>query len=96
MDKNGLVAEWRIRLQKNGIEISQKKLKIALELLLDVVGISLATGIPIKLVGFGSLTTKIQTERIRRNPITSEEVHVPEKRVVKFKAGKTLLNRIQI
>ncbi|MGL5936777.1 MAG: HU family DNA-binding protein, partial [Cetobacterium sp.] len=44
--------------------------------------------------GFGKFETKTQSARVCRNPKTGEEVKVPEKKVVKFKVGKGLAEKV--
>lgn len=42
------------------------------------------------LVGFGTFSVSERGERKGRNPRTKEEITIPAKRVVKFKAGSEL------
>ncbi len=51
-------------------------------------------GKKIKISGFGTFIIKKRAPKIGRNPKTKEEKVIPERFVVKFKAGKKLLNRI--
>jgi DNA-binding protein HU-beta len=44
----------------------------------------------VQFVGFGTFEVKETAERIGRNPKTGEEISIPAKKVVKFKAGKKL------
>ena len=46
----------------------------------------------ISIKDFGTFRKAIQKARIARNPSTGEQVNVPEKEVVKFKASKNILN----
>ena len=43
---------------------------------------------------FGRFSTKIQKARIGRNPATGSQVNIPQKRVLKWKASKVLLKRL--
>ena len=45
--------------------------------------------------GFGRVTTKIQKSRIGRNPKTGEDVTISERRVVTFKSGLKLKNKLE-
>lgn len=43
----------------------------------------------VQLVGFGTFATKVRAARVARNPRTGEEVSVPEKTQVTFKASSS-------
>ena len=51
---------------------------------------------PIVLHGIGTIKPVIRNARTGRNPQTGEEVHIPEKRSVKFKLSKTLEEEMNI
>jgi len=44
--------------------------------------------------GFGRFTTKIKKSRFGLNPATGTQVYLPQKRVLKWKASKVLLKRL--
>ena len=46
------------------------------------------------LTGFGSFSKSHQNARKGRNPQTGQEINIPARNVVKFKASKELLNEI--
>ena len=46
------------------------------------------------LVGWGTFTAKETLARIGRNPKTGESIEIPVKKVVKFKPGKYLAEKI--
>lgn len=54
----------------------------------------LVNGDDLSVIGFGKFETTTKAARICRNPKTGEEVKVPEKKVVKFKAGKGLAEKV--
>ena len=56
----------------------------------EVIVESLHKGEDIKLSGFGTFYSLKRTSRQGRNPKTGETVKIPEKTVIKFKAGKVL------
>ena len=62
--------------------------------LLDLFGEVLAKGDEINFVGWGKFEVKDTPARTGRNPKTGEEVAIPAKKVVKFKAGKGLADKI--
>ena len=49
----------------------------------------------IELRNFGVFEVKVRKPRKARNPRTGEEVFVPEKKVVTFKPGRIMENRIR-
>lgn len=55
---------------------------------------SLADGVEVKLSGFGNFELKDKKSRPGRNPKTGESVKVEARRVVTFKAGQKLRNRV--
>lgn len=54
----------------------------------------LVNGDDLFVIGFGKFETTTKAARICRNPKTGEEVKVPEKKVVKFKVGKGLAEKV--
>ncbi|MBF0371759.1 MAG: integration host factor subunit beta [Magnetococcales bacterium] len=60
----------------------------------DAVADTLSGGGRVELRGFGSFSTKTHSPRMGRNPKTGEEVAIPERRSVAFKAGKELRERV--
>jgi DNA-binding protein HU-beta len=53
---------------------------------------ALAKGDKVTLVGFGTFDTITRKERKGRNPKTGAELHIPEKKAARFKAGSNLSN----
>lgn len=49
----------------------------------------------IGLVGFGTFTVVKRKARLGRNPQTGKEIKIPAKKVVKFKAGKALGDKVK-
>ncbi len=58
--------------------------------LCDLVEEKLVAGEEVFLDGLGKLTLVEKDARIARNPATGDPVDVPAKRIVKFKASRTL------
>ena len=56
---------------------------------------ALAAGDKITLVGFGTFSVGERSQREGRNPRTGEKIKIPASKVVKFKAGKTLSEKIK-
>lgn len=60
----------------------------------DVVAKTLKENNEVKLVGFGTFSVSKRKARTGRNPQTGQEIQIPEKRVVSFKAGKLLRDAV--
>lgn len=70
------------------------KAEIAEALTLTLDGLTTALDAPnvtLQLRGFGSFTTKMTVERPGRNPATGEEITIPSRLAVRFKASKSLV-----
>ena len=67
---------------------------LAVKSLLEMMGGSLSAGDRIEIRGFGSFGLNYRPPRTGRNPKSGEKVHVPEKYVPHFKAGKELRERV--
>lgn len=61
---------------------------------LTIIEESLSTDDNVQFIGWGTFETKITKERMGRNPKTGEEILIPSKKVVKFKAGKLLAEKV--
>ena len=56
---------------------------------------ALSAGDKITLVGFGTFSVAKRSKREGRNPRTGKKIKIPAKKVVKFKAGKTLSEKVK-
>jgi len=56
----------------------------------DSIQDSLQKGERVSIVSFGTFEVRTNKGRMGRNPKTGETIYIPEKRSVKFKAGKGL------
>ncbi len=56
---------------------------------------ALKKGDRVALVGFGSFSVSKREERKGRNPQTGKEITIPDKKVVKFKAGAELADVVK-
>ncbi len=79
-----------IKIIAEKMDITHKESTEAVNLILEAITNSLSKGESIKIRGFGVFNVKEKKEKIARNPKTGEKVHVPAKKVVKFKPGKEL------
>jgi len=55
---------------------------------------SLAAGNSLRLSGFGNFNVRDKNERVGRNPRTGENVPITARRVVSFRAGQKLKDRL--
>ena len=55
---------------------------------------SLVKGETVQFVGWGTFTAKKRNARKGRNPQTGKEIKIAAKKVVKFKAGKKLSDKV--
>ena len=69
---------------------AEKKLDTVLNLFEEI----LIKGDETNFVGWGKFEVKDTPARVGRNPKTGVEVEIPAKKVVKFKAGKTLADKV--
>lgn len=77
------------------LQLTKKDSKKFVEFFFEEVRNSLEKGEDVKLSGFGNFELKNKKERPGRNPKTGEIVLITARRVVTFKAGQKLKNRIQ-
>lgn len=78
--------------QRKGI--TRKEAETAVNTVLQEIGDAMRRSERVELRGFGSFTVKERPSREGRNPKTGTAVHVDEKRVPFFKAGKELRLRV--
>lgn len=78
--------------EKTGL--SQVDCKKALKAFMQVVGETLPKEEKVILVGFGTFSVMERSARNGRNPQTGQLVQIPAKKVVKFKAGIELQEKI--
>jgi DNA-binding protein HU-beta len=66
----------------------------ALDAFIESTEKALKKGDRVALVGFGSFSVSERQERKGRNPQTGAEITIPAKKVVKFKAGSELSDKV--
>ena len=89
MTKSELIARLAARFP----QLVAKDADFAVKMILDQMTVSLGRGDRIEIRGFGSFALNYRPPRTGRNPKSGERVHVPEKYVPHFKAGKELRER---
>jgi integration host factor subunit beta len=90
MTKSELIA----RLAQRYPQLVAKDAEYAVKMILDAMTQALLSGNRIEIRGFGSFGLNYRPPRVGRNPKSGERVHVPEKYVPHFKAGKELRERV--
>jgi DNA-binding protein HU-beta len=75
--------------------ITKSQAEKAVDGFVSAVSDALATGDKITLVGFGTFSIGERAEREGRNPRTGEKIKISASKVVKFKAGKTLSEKVK-
>lgn len=79
----------------NDAGLTKADAKKALDATIDSVAGALKSGDRVALVGFGSFSVSERSARSGRNPQTGQEITIPAKKVVKFKAGSELNDSVQ-
>ena len=82
------------RLAAQFPQLVAKDAELAVKMILDAMGESLAKGERIEIRGFGSFSLHFRPPRQGRNPKTGEAVALSGKYVPHFKPGKDLRERV--
>jgi len=75
-------------------DISKSQATDALASVLTSVENTLKKGDKVTLIGFGTFSINERPARLGRNPQTGAEIKIKAKKVVKFKAGKSLSDSV--
>ena len=76
------------------VGLSRNESAQLVESVLEEIASTLARGEPVKVSSFGTFLLSDKTERIGRNPKTGEEAMIAPRRVVLFRASRTLKDRV--
>jgi DNA-binding protein HU-beta len=76
-------------------KLTKADAKKALDAFVNATSKSLKKGDRVALVGFGSFSIAKRAARKGRNPQTGKEIKIAAKKVVKFKAGADLANKVK-
>jgi len=90
MTRSDLIA----KLAERYTQLQGKDAEMAVKVILESMGNSLARGGRIEIRGFGSFALNYRPPRQGRNPKSGVKVQVPAKYVPHFKAGKELRERV--
>ncbi|MFT4772423.1 MAG: DNA-binding protein HU-beta [Cryomorphaceae bacterium] len=75
--------------------LSKADAKKALDGFINTTTAALKSGDRVALVGFGSFSVSTRAARKGRNPQTGKEIDIKAKKVVKFKAGADLSDKVK-
>ena len=89
MNKTELVAAMAEKA-----ELSKKDSEKALKAFIDVVSEELQKGEKIQLVGFGTFEVSERAARTGKNPQTGAAIQIPASKAPKFKAMKSLKEKV--
>ena len=87
-------AEMAERLYEE-LGLNKREAKDIVEAFFDEIRTSLANNEQVKLSGFGNFDLRDKRQRPGRNPKTGEEVPISARRVVTFKPGQKLKDRVE-
>ncbi len=76
--------------------LNKREAKDLVEMFFEEIRSSLGQGQNVKLSGFGNFMLRDKTQRPGRNPKTGEEIPVEARRVVTFRPGQKLKQRVEI
>lgn len=82
-------------LCEKGIFSSKAEAERKLDGVLNTIEETLIMGEEINFIGWGKFEVVERPERMGRNPKTGEEIKIEAKKAVKFKAGKSLSEKIK-
>jgi len=74
--------------------LNKREAREVVELFFEEIRLALESGEPVKLYDFGNFELRDKSERPGRNPQTGEEIPIPARRVVVFRAGRKLKQRV--
>jgi len=79
----------------NETGLVQQKVLVVVQKTLDYIAEALTKGEKVELRNFGVFEVKVRKARVGRNPNAPEtDVPIPERAVVKFKAGKEMRDQV--
>ena len=81
-------------LFEKGVFSSKAEAERKFEAILDSIEEVLKSGEELNFIGWGKFEVVEKAARIGRNPKTGEEIIIEAKKAVKFKAGKTLTEKM--
>ena len=77
------------------VGLSKRDAKDMVELFFEEIRETLESGDQVKLSGFGNFDLRQKSERPGRNPKTGEDIPILARKVVTFRPGQKLKNRVE-
>ena len=77
------------------VGLDKREAKTMVELFFEEIKDSLEQGKPVKISVFGNFELRDKTSRPGRNPKTREEIPITARRVVTFRSGQKLKDRVK-
>ena len=74
--------------------ISKKDAETAVSAAIESITNTLANGEKVQLAGFGTFEVRERSERVGRDPRTSQEITIPASKAPAFKAGRALKDAV--
>ena len=87
-------SELILKITSKNSYLYHKDVYKIIDTLFNCVTKALKDGDRVELRGFGTFTTKLRNARIGRNPKTGDPVAIPQKKMLFFKMGKLMKERI--
>ena len=84
-----------IEMLHDEVGLNKREAKEFIEMFFESLKKNLENGNDIKISGFGNFSLRDKNARPGRNPKTGEEVLIKERRVVTFKSGLKLKNKLE-
>lgn len=75
--------------------LNKREAKELVELFFEEIRIALESGSNVKLSGYGNFVLRDKSQRPGRNPKTGEEIPILARRVVTFRPGQKLKQRVE-
>ena len=75
--------------------LNKREAKDMVELFFEEIRVALENGEQVKLSGFGNFDLREKKQRPGRNPKTGEEIPITARRVVTFRPGQKLKERVE-
>ena len=94
MYKTELIKAMVKKAEEQNVPLTAKQMDAALSALLESVTDALKSGEKVVLPGFGMFGVRMRPARRGYNPLTGEQIALPEKKLPSFKAGKTLKDAV--
>ena len=94
MYKAELIKAMVKKTEEQNVPLTDKQMESALSALIQTLTDALKSGEKVVLPGFGMFGVRMRPARRGYNPLTGEQIALPEKKLPAFKAGKTLKDAV--